>query len=645
MSTNNMGSSQNRISSSLNYVSIIEALKKDIRKTIEEENICGLAIALVNKEGIIWSEGFGYTDLTQEEKITADTLFSIQSMAKTFTATTFMILASKGLIDIDDPLRKYYPEFTINTKFGDKEEEIKKITFRRMLSYMAGFNHEAPIGNCFDCTPCTFEEHISSINHTWLRNKVGSEVAYSNLGSDITAYVLGKIRKKSFQEVVKEELFQPLGMKTATLDVHEAQQHIFSKGHFGNYEIPTVQVPMLGAAGVYISVNEQAKFVMLHLNEGKFNDKQLITHENFAEMYKSISEKKGIKNELRLGFYKQGSINNCEVYACEGGGYGYLTANIWVPKYGIAAIVFTNSMHHYGEGSKLAKKAIELMINEKDKPETITVASEKLQRLAGTYYALGKNMRNIVVEEGKLAVYDLYGGKQLLYPQSELEFLTENKTKFMFVIDDEDRVKTLDVLTKDSVFTLKYNEGPNDPLGPNEESWKPFLGIYEFYMNGLKYHIGLGVFNGYLHIYTFERIRLERYQENLYFTADGDSLILEKDRIIFKNNTFIKTELNTDKLLEECKSFKEKRLACTGILLEIASILYWSKGFDSAYEFIQKAIKVDTMYKEILFIIGIGLYGYRDIDNAKQCFHYLHMLDNEDTRAKEMLEKINEEQK
>ena len=273
----------------LDYNSVIKQMQKEIANIVEKEEICGLAIALVDKDEIVWSEGFGYTDYKTKEKITADTLFSTQSMGKTVTATCFMIMASKGLINLDDQLRKYYPEFDVNTKFGDKEKEMEKITFRRMLGHIAGFTHEAPVGNNFDDNPCTMEEHIESINGTWLRSEVATEFAYSNLGYDLTAYVLSKIKKMPYSDVVKTELFQPIGIKTATLDIKEALEHSFAKGHTGEFMRPTVQVPMLGAGGVYISVNEQAKFAMLHLNKGKINGKQLISEELFEEIKDSIS--------------------------------------------------------------------------------------------------------------------------------------------------------------------------------------------------------------------------------------------------------------------------------------------------------------------------------------------------------------------
>lgn len=629
---------------SINYNTLIEEMREEVKEVITKEKICGLAIALVDDDKIIWSEGFGFTDITKKEKVTADTLFSTQSMGKTVTATTFMILASKGLIDLDDPIRKHYPEFVVNTKFGNRDKEIEKITFRRMLSHTASFTHEAAVGNNFDDAPCTKEEHIASIADTWLRSKVGSEFAYANIGLDLTGYVLGKIMKKTFPDVVKEELFQPIGIKKATLDIDEALSHSFAKGTIGEFQTPTVQVPMLGAGGVYISVNEQAKIAMLHLNKGKANGKQLISKEHFEEMYKPQFEEDGVKNKYSLGIYKENPINGVEVYCHGGGGYGYQTQHSWILDHKISAIVFTNSAHHSGEQVKLARKALGLMYKEKTKPKVVYVEPRKLKKLVGTYFGHRISMRNIVYEDEKLYVFNTFGKKQILYPQSELEYLTEDGNKFTFILDKQEKVKLLKWITNDFLFHLKQNDTPNDEIGPNKQFWEKFLGIYKFTIYGIDHHTILNISNGYLYLYLSDNLKLEEYQNNVFFTGDGESFLLDEDKINYGNIPLTKTELNIDELLEECKSNIHKKHGFKGSYSGIAEILNLQKGFDVAYDFILKTIEIDEIFKDNLRNFGNQLYAYRKIENAKKCFEKLVSLDKEDKKAEEMIEKISKEQ-
>ncbi|MGM0510633.1 MAG: serine hydrolase domain-containing protein, partial [Thermoplasmatota archaeon] len=199
---------------------IKEGLEGYIEAGMKKQNIPGLAISIVGRDGILWSEGFGYTDRTKQREIDSKTLFSIQSTGKTLTAVSFLRAVQKGWVGLDDKLLDHYPEFTIKSRFDT--DEVSKITFRHLLSHKAGLTHEAPLGSNYDMGDCTFEEHIESISDTWLRSRVGTEYSYSNLGFDLVAYVLQRKSGKSFPEYVNEELAEPLGIDKLFYDKEEA---------------------------------------------------------------------------------------------------------------------------------------------------------------------------------------------------------------------------------------------------------------------------------------------------------------------------------------------------------------------------------------------------------------------------------------
>ncbi|MHA2247050.1 MAG: serine hydrolase domain-containing protein, partial [Candidatus Hodarchaeales archaeon] len=369
---------------------VIEELTSFIEGVLNErKDNLGLSIALTNDREIIWARGFGFTDHTRQERVTSDTLFSSQSLGKCFTATTFLILVSKGLVNLDDSILKYYPEFTINTIYGNPEDEITKITFRRMLNHKAGFTHEALVGNNYDYTPCSFKEHIQSISEGWLKSPVGSEMSYSNLGYDLTGYVMGLIRNKSFKDVIDKELFQLVGITNATFEIEEALKKSFAKGYDGRFAYPTVQIPMLGAGGLFISVLDVAKLISFHLRKGRIEQKQLINPDLLEEMYKpQFLETKEFG--YGLGLYSVEKIENVQVYGHAGGGYGYQTSMQWLPEFRIGVVVLSNNMKNSPVGS-IAQKALKLMVNNLDKLEFTSISPELLKRLEGTE-AFGGNL-------------------------------------------------------------------------------------------------------------------------------------------------------------------------------------------------------------------------------------------------------------
>ena len=153
-----------------------------------EQGIPGLAVALVDADQTLWVEGFGHLDRRGSAPVTADTIFSVESMSKLFTATAVMQAVAAGRLDLDAPITTYLPEFTVHSAFEEHPE--RKITLRMLLSHTAGFTHEAPLGNNNDLDPGDFDAHVRSISDTWLRFPVGSGYAYSNLGIDLAGYIL-----------------------------------------------------------------------------------------------------------------------------------------------------------------------------------------------------------------------------------------------------------------------------------------------------------------------------------------------------------------------------------------------------------------------------------------------------------------------
>src|SRR5215208_3904880 len=145
---------------------IIAKYREVIPQRMQQEHVAGLAVAVVDDQHILWAEGFGYTDWDEKIPVTPNTLFSIQSMSKSFTATAVMFAVQDGLVDLDEPITTYLPDFHINSIFEEHPE--KKITLRMLLSHTAGFAHEAPYGSNFDHPAYSFEKHIASISDTWL---------------------------------------------------------------------------------------------------------------------------------------------------------------------------------------------------------------------------------------------------------------------------------------------------------------------------------------------------------------------------------------------------------------------------------------------------------------------------------------------
>src|SRR5262245_21853 len=332
----------------VDYSSIIAQLKEKLPQFMVQMNVPGLAIALVDGDKLVWAEGFGYTDRTNQTKVTADTLFSLQSISKTYTATGFLIAVEKGLIKLDDPVRKYLPQFTVKSRFG--ADEANRITFRHLLSHWSGLTHEAPCGNNFDVRDCPFADHIRSISETWLKFPVGERHSYSNLGIDLAGYAIEQRSKKPFDEFMNDELFKTLGMTSSTFNHKVAANHpSLAKGHTGDRVLPVTPIPMIPAGGMYSTVKDMAKYISFHLSGGKIGSKQIIGENLLKEMYTPQFPIEGQVGGYGFGIVSE-PLHSGTLLHHGGGGYGYLTYQMWTPQYQVGVAVLTNfpSSNPYG---------------------------------------------------------------------------------------------------------------------------------------------------------------------------------------------------------------------------------------------------------------------------------------------------------
>jgi len=110
----------------------IEYLDWRIQALMDDEELPGLAIALVVDQEVVWQRAYG--DAEDGVPATVDTVWRVGSLTKLFTAIEVMRLVDDGLVDLDEPLDTFLPGFSVRTR----EEEPPPITLRSMLSHRSG---------------------------------------------------------------------------------------------------------------------------------------------------------------------------------------------------------------------------------------------------------------------------------------------------------------------------------------------------------------------------------------------------------------------------------------------------------------------------------------------------------------------------
>jgi CubicO group peptidase (beta-lactamase class C family) len=331
---------------------VIATYQARIPELMAEQDVPGLAVALVDGDQVLWTEGFGHLDGDRSAPVTTDTIFSVQSMSKLFTATAVMEAAQAGKVRLDEPITTYLPEFTVHSAFEEHPE--RKITLRMLLSHTVGFTHEAPVGNNNELDPGDFDAHVRSISDTWLRFPVGTGYAYSNLGIDLAGYILERVEGKPFADVMRDSLLRPLGMDRSTFDrtvIRSASDR--AVGHVDPYPGPPLDVPMTAAGGLYTSAADLARFLAFQLNDGSIDGRVVLDPKWMDEMRTVPAPHADAPAGYALGVVRHRWNRwdqRPDLFNHGGGGYGFLSDLWWSSPLGIGVAILTNSQDHQLQG-------------------------------------------------------------------------------------------------------------------------------------------------------------------------------------------------------------------------------------------------------------------------------------------------------
>ncbi len=551
------------------FSDVIEEIHAELPGLIHREGIPGLSIAVANTRAILWEAGYGVADRSTGKPVTPETLFSMQSCSKTFTATAILLAVQDGLLSLDCPIEEYLPGFRLQSRYDGQPG--RKITLRLLLSHKAGFTHEAPVGNNYQSDEAmgSFEKHIASIQAGWLRFPVGQRYSYANLGIDLAGYILQKVSGMPFAEYVRQKLFLPLGMTGSTFSFESFQRSDNrAAGHDLFFDAvgkkAPRRVPMIPAGGLYTSAHDVARFIQFHINRGRVNGRVVLEEKYLDEMYTIPLPEEGQFEGYALGV---GLVRRQPpaLYSHCGGGFGFLADMLWSAELEIGVVMLTNSSSHelqWSYSSGVLKKIAGLrayrdkMPESREPEETPALAQPDEGRLGALlgHYA-GRMPAQLWVQRasgGGLAIkFKGVKDPQPLSFTSDTDAFTRNGgnlIRYRFVLDEQGRPERLVCLDNGNVYD--FNAGPGEGPGPNKAAWRACLGTYVALINGIIPDITrIYRKNGHLYmnkmIYRYV-LRLSEYRPGLFFTSTGEVVDFTGEAPVFAGVVVSKIGLGTE---------------------------------------------------------------------------------------------------
>ncbi len=256
-----------------------------VQRVMQEWKVPGAAIAIVKDGKVILSKGYGLRDVKDNLPITAQTLFPIASITKSFTVATLATLSSEGKLDWDKPVREYLPDFRLYD-----DVLTARVTPRDLVTHRTGIpRHDAT----WYRSDLSREELYARLRYLEPNRDLRQEFQYNNLMFMTAGYLAGKLAGNTWEEAVQKRIFDPLGMKSSGFDLGAAIKsspdvaHAYRKDdNEAIHDVPPYTGDKaLGPAGAIVSnLSDMTQYLLMYLNQGKHGDKQIISVGDFRAM-------------------------------------------------------------------------------------------------------------------------------------------------------------------------------------------------------------------------------------------------------------------------------------------------------------------------------------------------------------------------
>lgn len=371
-----------------------------------EYRVPGVVVGLL-QEGERYTAGFGVTNVNHPLEVTAGTLFQIGSITKTMTATVLMMLAQAGEVDLDAPVRQYLPTFRVQD-----EEASAGVTVRNLLTHSAGW-----VGDFFEDTGAgeeAIERYVALMSGLEQLAPNGRAFSYNNSAFNVAGLIVEKVTGRSYEQAMKELLFEPLGMADSYFYAGDVMVHRFAVGHEVLPEGVRVARPWplpraaYAAGGVVCSAADLLTYAQFYLDGGKTREgRQLLSAEAMETLWTPQLETGEASRRVAHSWFVQ-EVDGVRVYQHGGGTKGQVSIFNVVPQKQFALVLFTNA----NRGGLLNEDVVRWALQEycgikRDDLQPVEPSEEQLFEVVGLYRRPFADLK-LRLEEGQLRAHVTY---------------------------------------------------------------------------------------------------------------------------------------------------------------------------------------------------------------------------------------------
>jgi CubicO group peptidase (beta-lactamase class C family) len=349
----------------------IPACKTELAARLKALNVPGLSVGIIRNGRLVCATGAGLANIEQKKPVSRETVFAWASVSKTATAIAAMVLYDRGKFGLDDDINQFLP-FEVRNPNCPAEP----ITVRQLLTHSSSIvdsksiydasytkgDSPVPLGDFVRGYVTPDSEYYDTDN--FADQCPGQVSRYSNVAVGLLGYLVECISGTPFDKFVKEEIFDPLGMKDASfrlanLDLNNVAMPYRGQVPLGHVGFPTYPDGLLRA-----SVPSMARLLSMMANGGRYGNRRILKESTVQEMLR-IQDAKLDKDQGLIWYRKYKTL-----YGHNGSDPGTAALMFYDPKNTEGALIVANGEWSRGHGRAEADRLLADLMSEARRPRS-----------------------------------------------------------------------------------------------------------------------------------------------------------------------------------------------------------------------------------------------------------------------------------
>lgn len=348
--------------------------ESDITGIMDQYDVVGLSVVVVKDSHIVYTKAFGLKDRENNTPLSENDLFRIASISKSFSATSIMQLVDAGKAGLDDDFSNLIGFRIRNPRYPET-----RITLRMVMSHTSSINDSQGYFNLDVINPEKNPDWAKCYNDY----EPGKGYQYCNLNYNMVGVVIERLSGERFDRYVKTHILQPLNLYGgycvdsldrslfATLYEYDSasgfqpspEAYAPRRDEIANYVIGYSTPIFSPTGGMKISAPDLAKYMIMHMNKGKYDGVRIISKKSARAMQKKIASELG----YGLAMMNRGDVIPGKIMTGHtGNAYGLYSAMFFQPKEKFGFVVITNGCNAFEENAinPLSKAVINALYND-----------------------------------------------------------------------------------------------------------------------------------------------------------------------------------------------------------------------------------------------------------------------------------------